>query len=297
MVNDISIILNHKCSKQHMVLSMFHQPHLSRYRIILPVASVVLMSILGCIHKQEKAPRAKEPGGPPPSILYKDRELHKPPPLSGSGESARQSVRTFTDWAGFSTVDEAEDGRKVIESARNNADVVNALYGELVEAKKKDHSRALLVLAILGEMRSPYAEKLLRDFVHLPLPEKGTEVAGEIVEQTALASLQAQAIDGLAYLRSATADEEVLRAIGEHPSRIVRAEAIDAYLWNHGDSAEARAVAARYVRKAERIFLDRIRREEGESAEIFNRKLQVYLKRHPEVAPPEPRRSNPPPAW
>ena len=100
--------------------------------------------------------------------------------------------------------------------------------------------------------------------------------------------LQAKAIDGLAYLRNPEADNEVLRAAGKHPSRIVRAEAIDAYLWNHQDSAEAKATLARYVRPDEKVFLDRVRRGDGEGAEQFNPKLAQFLKAHPELAPPKP---------
>jgi hypothetical protein len=296
--NAVAAVLDHRLSTQHILVGMLPKPHLSRYGATLHLAlAAVLMSIIGCTAIQGKGPSAKEPGGPPPSILYRDRALHQPPPLAGSGEAARQSVRAFIGWAGFSTVSERADGRKMMEAARDNLDVAKALHDELVESQKKDHSRALLVLAILGEMRSPYGEKVLRDFVQLSLPESGTEAGGEIVERTALATLQAKAIAGLAYLRSTTADEQVLRAIAEHPSRIVRAEAVDAYLWNHGDSAEARAVAARYVRKGEEIFLDRVRREEGESGETFNRKLGNYLKTHPEVFPSEPTPSNRPPAW
>lgn len=270
--------------------------HKSSYRVVLSTAIVAAMCFIGCA-KRQGPPSAKEPGGPPPRSLYNKRKPHAPPPLSGTGDTARQSTRSFIEWAGSSTVDEREDGRTVIAGAQNNDDVVRALYDELIEAQKKDHGRALLVLAILGEMRNAQGEGLLRDFVRLPLPEKGTEVAGEIIEQTSLAMLQAKAIDGLAYQHSASGDKEVLRVIAEHPSRIVRAEAIDAYLWNHGDSATARAAASRYVRKDEIIFLDRLRREEGESAETFNRKLQAYLEAHPEVVPPEPVRANRPPAW
>jgi hypothetical protein len=264
--------------------------------VVLLTAIAAATCFISCT-KRQGPPTAKEPGGPPPSSLYAKRKQHAPPPLYGSGETARQSTRAFIEWAGSSTVDEREDGRRVIAGAQNNDDVVRVLYDELIGAQNKDHSRALLVLAILGEMRNAQGEGLLRDFVRLPLPEKGTEVAGEIIEQTSLAVLQAKAIDGIAYQHSASGDKEVLRVIAEHPSRIVRAEAIEAYLWNHGDTAEARAAAASYVRKGEEIFLYRVRREEGEGAETFNRKLQAYLEAHPEVVPPEPVRASRAPAW
>jgi hypothetical protein len=137
-------------------------------------------------------------------------------------------------------------------------------------------------------MQSRFAEDCLTRFVSQPLPEKGTVVEGEILEQTALATLQAKAIDGLAYLGTPSATAVVLKMVGGHPSRIVRAEAIAAYLWNQKDSAEARRTLAPLVRENERVFLDRIVRKSGESAETFNPKLDAYLKAHPELIPPAP---------
>jgi hypothetical protein len=80
----------------------------------------------------------------------------------------------------------------------------------------------------------------------------------------------------------------VTEIIANHPSKIVRAEAINAYLWNHEDSDDARKFLSQYVRKDELILLDRVRRKTGENAESFNRKLDEFLKRHPEVVPPPP---------
>ena len=235
-----------------------------------------------------KAPATTEAGGPSPSRLYASRTLHKPPPLTGSGEAARRNVLSFIDWAGMSTVEEREDARKVITGARDNGDVAKVLCDEAFQAQKTDHSRALLVLAILGEMRSSVGAECLERFMRLPFPDSGTVVDGEIVEQTALGTLQAKAIAGLAYMRTARGDEAVLRAVAKHPSRIVRAEAMNAYLWNHGDTPQARATLRRYVRKGEEAFLDRIRREPGDSASVFNRRLDAYLKAHPEAIPPVP---------
>jgi hypothetical protein len=241
---------------------------------------------------QQKGPYSKEAGGPAPSQILAGRTLHKPPALSGEGDVARRSALAFIEWAGGSTLEEREDARQVIAGARENKQIAGVLCQEAFSAQKIDHSRALIVLSILGEMRSPVGEECLRRFVNLPFPQEGTKTTeGEIVEQTALATLQAKAIDGLAYMSTASGDEEVLRQVQKHPSIIVRAEAINAYLWNHRNSpAEARRKVSQYVRKGEEIYLDRIRREEGEHAESFNRKLEAYLKAHPEVMPPAPER-------
>jgi hypothetical protein len=259
---------------------------LSRFAAL---AILVVFVTAKCARVHHLNPIAANPAKLRPSELLQQRAVRNPPKqLTGSGEEARKSALAFIVWAGASSVDQREDVRKAIAAARDNADIVKAFADEAKRAQNADHSRALLVLSILGEMQSPQAIPFLSEFVRQPFPQTGTQVDGEIIEQTALATLQAKAIDGLAYIHRPDADEDVLRAVAGHPSRIVRAEAINAYLFNHGDSSEARATLAKYVRKGEEIFLDRPRRESGESAAPFNRKLEIYLKQHPETQPPPP---------
>lgn len=240
-------------------------------------------------------PTSNEPGGPAPHAILAKRTLHQPPPLAGSGAEGQRATLAFIEWAGASTVSEREDGRKVMVAARDNKDVVQTLQDEIMKAKDTDHSRALLCLAILGELRSPRAEPFLREFVSLPLPDpdKGPIAEGENVLVTALASLQAKAVDGLAYLGSRTANEFLLFTIAKNPSRIVRAEAINAFLWNAKDGRAARVLVLRSVQKGEEIFVDRVRMEDREKAATFNAKLKVFLKTHPEVIPPAPEKAKP----
>jgi hypothetical protein len=233
-------------------------------------------------------PSALQPPAIAPGTGLRARELHRPPALVGSGDLARRNTRAFIDWASLSTMDEREDARREIAAAAGNPDIVRAVIDEVRAARQTDHSRALISLAILGEMRSAEGEKFLRDFINQPLPRHGTLVEGDLIEATALAQLQAKAVDGLAWRRTRAADAEVMRLAGQHESKIVRAEAISAYLWNHGDTDEARRALAPHVRKDELILLDRVRRVSGESAESFNRKLEAFLRAHPEVVPPAP---------
>jgi hypothetical protein len=187
-------------------------------------------------------------------------------------------------------VQQQDAARLSIAEAQHSPAIVLAFCDEALRARVSDHSRALVALSLLGEMRSPIAAPCLRNLVHQPLPTAGTVSEGEILEQTALATLQAKAIDGLAYLQTASADQEVLWAAASHPSRIVRAEAIEAYLWNHGYSVAARAALERVIQPDEDIFLDRVRRTAKDTGESFNQKLAVFLKTHPEAAPPDPLR-------
>jgi hypothetical protein len=234
-------------------------------------------------------PSAKESPGPPPSTIQAGRTLHKPPALAGTADDARKAVAAFIDWAGASLPEEHEDGRRALAGAKDNQEIVKAFTEEITKAQRTDHSRALLALSLLGEMRSPAAEAFLRDFVNQPFPQEGTRnEEGEIPEQTALAQLQAKAIDGLAYLRSESANREVLTQIQKHPSIIVRSEAISAYLWNQDNKEAARRTLQQYVRKEELRYIDQVTRQEGEKAASFNPKLEAYLKAHPEVAAPNP---------
>lgn len=226
----------------------------------------------------ETLPDTTDPAGPSPSEILMGYKSHAPPRLSLAAD-----VAAFIDWAGASHVDEEDDVRKAIAAAAQNKEVISALIAEVERVQTTDHPRALLALGLLGETRSAGAQDYFTAFVRRPLPDKGTVVEGEIIEQTLAAQLQGKAVDGLAFINTASANEVVTEVIARHSSKIVRAEAINAYLWNHGDSAEARESLARVVREDERILLDRVRRIAGETAETFDPKLEQFLKQHPEV--------------
>jgi len=236
------------------------------------------------------APASKQPASPGPGAILQERGRRPVPALQGSGEAGRESVRAFIAWAGASTLSEAEDVRKALHQAQNNPEIARALIAEVEASQKSDATRTLIVLSLLGELRSPAAEPFLIEFIQRPLPTGEPAAEGEILAESAAAILQARAVDGLAYLKSTRGDAAVIDAAAKHPSRIVRAEAISAYLWNHSDSSAARERLASRLRPDERIFLDRVRREAGEKAESFNRKLAIYLKSHPELRPPAPQR-------
>jgi hypothetical protein len=118
-------------------------------------------------------------------------------------------------------------------------------------------------------------------------------VDGEIAERAGLEMLEAKAVSGLAYIKDPAAEQEVLRAVAEHPAHHVRAEAVAFYRANYGDTPATRAILARYVRKGEERFIDRPMRLVGEHKDAVNKRLEEYLLAHPEVMPPEPVRVPP----
>ena len=261
--------------------------------VFLSALALVLASPAASTEKKPKPPETTAPAGARPNEIVKQLATQKPPALAGTGADATKSVAAFVDWAAASTSDQADLVRRAVAEAGRSAEIMGAFCEEAFAAQREDHSRALVVLALVGEARSKFGEECLARFLAIPFPEKGTVVDGEILEQTALGTLQAKAIDGLAYLKSDSGDKLVFEAIAKHPSRIVRAEAIAAYLWNHDNSDKAKEALKPYVRKDELIFLDRVTRVEGEKKESFNRKLAAYLKAHPEVRPPAPTKAQP----
>ena len=229
------------------------------------------------------------PNPPPPDLRHRHRRsscwkarLRRSPERVSPSPRACPGLLT---WAGRSGIRQREAVRKQIASAKGNPAVTQELCREGSEAQKQDHSRALIILSVLGELRNQEGERCLIRFIHLPFPTEGTVIAGEILEQTALGTLQGKAVDGLAYAGTETADREVLWAAGSHPSRIVRAEAINAYLWNKRDVPAARAALLKVVRPDEKDFLDRPRHEQGMSRGQFNDRLEAYARKHPAPKP------------
>ena len=271
----------------------------SKWRVITRAGAAVV--VLGIAPVSVALAAGEEPGSIegssiPPSKVIAERPLYRPPPLTGQGDEARKNVNAFVTWAGESVALEREMGRKVLREAAKNPEIVKALTEEaLVAQRNGDTSRGLVALGLLGEMRTYDGAKFLVEFVRMPLPKEGTYIEGELQEEAQQAMLQAKAVAGLAYMRSADFDREVLYQSGKHPSVIVRAEAISAYLWNQGDSLEARKLLSSYVRPEERLFLDRVRRVAGEGAETFNKKLALYLEAHPELKAPKPEPKEPRP--
>lgn len=239
-----------------------------------------------------EAPSPKETPGRRPSERIQERKMHAAPALASEGD-----VPGFVSWAAGSLPEEREDGRRAIATVAASpgaSAVARGLVAEFERARQTDHSRALVALAVLGELRNKdLGVPFLTEFIARPLPVRGTLVDGEIIEQTAQLQLQGKAVHGLAYLRDEAADREVLRIVASHPSRVVRAEAISAWLWNRQDSQAARDQLARFVKPEDRVLIDRPRRTETTTADEFNRALAAWLKAHPELAAPAPVKAKP----
>ena len=240
------------------------------------------------------APGSIQPTGPNPSSILAELPA---PSLSATGAAALPAVQAFIEWAGASTVGQREVARAVIASARNNDDVARALVSEGKAALSTDHSRALLIISLAGELRNAVTADFLREVLAIQLPTQGTVYEGEILESSAIEALQSKAVQGLGYLQErgtafqptiSGALREVLALAGNHPSQPVRAEAARTFLFNSPFSPkESQAILIALLKPNEKLFAEPLEKLAGESSEAFNFKLAVYLRNHPELVPPE----------
>jgi hypothetical protein len=145
-----------------------------------------------------------------------------------------------------------------------------------------------VIVSLLGEMRNTgVGADALQRLVEMPLPQGGPTEEGDAYEATSLAMLQAKAVNGLAYLRTDGWDEVVLGAAGKHPSVVVRAEAVFAYLYNHEFDPQARDTLSQFVQRNELILIERVWKQPGVSAEVFNSALEQFVGQHM-AFPPDP---------
>lgn len=216
--------------------------------------------------------------------------MHAMPTLGGTGKEGRSAVEAFLQWASASVPEERDDARQALAAMRSDKTVVSTLCRIGRKAEVTDGTKAMVAYALLGELRSDKGLRCLRSVVVRKAPVGGpveTE-SGKPMAELSFEQLQAKAVEGMAYHGTAESDAMVLDVIAKHPSRAVRAAAIDAWLWNHGDGPDARVPLLQVVSASDAVLLDRVRREEGESAKSFDTKLATFLALHPELVAPDP---------
>ncbi len=210
-----------------------------------------------------------------------------PPPLAGSGEAARTSVRQFVDWVMGASLSDRPSARTIIHSASGNVEIAAALIEEFNAARTQDGARGIMVLAILGQLRNPIGEAFLTGLLREPLPgpEPVTE-HGREMGRFAYQVYSSTAIRSLAHMRSTSSRAEVLRVAVEHPDRSVRVEAIRAFLFQEGPRGRADLEAV--VRSEELIMLDRVESVASNDGTTYGERLAAFLQAHPEAIPPPP---------
>jgi hypothetical protein len=175
-----------------------------------------------------------------------------------------KNVDEFIDWAGSAPMSEV-DALRAATAEGCNDDVVAILGSELNTLPIIDRSRHSVLLSILGESRRETAvvplERFIWNIVDVLPPVEITPVSmipHQVVCDFGIDfghAFRARAVEMLTYIGTARAIEGAVRVIREHPEADVRRAAIDAYIYNHGDSPEAIREVSAFVCAEDREWI------------------------------------------
>ena len=133
-----------------------------------------------------------------------------------------------------------------VEIVRKQRSAVSSLTCLLDELPESAFVERLLVISVLGELRREDAVEFLLQFARRQLPAEVPARGDQLMSpRTREEALQAKAIEGVAYFRTEAALLEARKTAASHESLIVRLAALDAFLWNRGDTGEAGEVLLR----------------------------------------------------
>jgi hypothetical protein len=239
-----------------------------------------VMSLIATLTAVACAPSTRAPARGPtaPAPIEPPRQVPLRP----------ETVDAFIDRASRADSADHRRVREEIDRASGDTQVVRLLTERLAAVGIRDLGTSLVIVGILGELRNRAALRSLDSVVWQPLPSPKAVGHGELTERDLVEMLASKAIEAVAYFKTDTTDALTLRVIREHQSSPVRAAAIDAYLYNHGDSARARDRLRGLVRPEDQLFLDRARRSRSSGRDAFNAALKRFYDLHPQEVAPAP---------
>jgi hypothetical protein len=244
-------------------------------------ALVLLCFAMACGKKEAKLP----------TVTFTPLAEQTPIPLGVS------TVDQFVEWVATMPASQVDDVKAQIAAVKSDPKVVDAVAAGLSFRTPGSYGRQLIYLSILGEMQNERALGPLESYlnsrdclvfeerraVRLPPlnPPKTSMFDG-------CAGLKARAAAMISHLNSRAATAVVLNAINEHPSRTVRLSAIDAYLYNAGDSPEAIATAKQRARPDEVKFVGLPRLSSDTNRQDFEARLMRFYAEYPDEQAPQP---------
>lgn len=207
---------------------------------------------------------------------------------SGSGPELRDdNVSDFLQWAGGVPVGAKDAIRERIGTARGNATILDRLLEELWTLPVRDAGRHYLLLSTLGELGDSRSVGELARFIWesneriSPVPhEMQNDGCGFGLHTADL--LKARAVEMVAYIQTPEAIEETLRIVADHPAPAVRAAAIDAHLFNHGDAPEEMERMRSRARSGDAALIGLPRFTRDTTRTEFSRQIEDFYSRHPD---------------
>lgn len=231
-----------------------------------------------------------------------------PPPLlpdvpqfdcASGPELSAETVDDFLKWAGAVPVAEVEVIRERIAHARDDDRLLERLTKELWALPIRDVSRHRLLLSTLGELKNLQAVHTLVKFIW----HEGVLVARDdrerhrqpcSFEADGGEMVRARAAEMLSHLGSHEAIDATLDIAARHPSAFVRAAAIDAHMFNAGDSPKAAERLRKCVRPDDLWRVGLPRMTQDMDPEKFEKAVLAFYEQYPEEQPPAPIHHRPP---
>jgi len=167
-----------------------------------------------------------------------------PPDLPTEALAAR--LPRFLEEAGRASRQERPLVREALLKLREQPNAVEAFTRFYTELPETQFAKRRLLIALVGELQRDDAFTFLKEVVWVA-PQRTTKTAEGYTADDFETVIAIKAVHGLTFIRmddgtmSEQAMNESLNVMKNHHSPAVRIAAIDAYMWNHGDSREAAA--------------------------------------------------------
>jgi hypothetical protein len=199
----------------------------------------------------------------------------------------------FLVWVATVPISQKEIIRQHIAAAAADSRVLDALTVRLLKFPVTDYGRHLMILSTLGEIRSPRAIGSLKQFIWYDKEMFAGDATGASTGvKTSYFSptraLQSRAVEMLAYIHNEEALAATLEVAAKHPGEEVRIAAINAYLFNQGDSEKAKAELSQHLREGDRKFIGLPRRTSDMNLREFEENVRAYYEKYPIERPPSP---------
>lgn len=196
------------------------------------------------------------------------------------------TIDQFIEQAAMSTPQTDQLIRQQIQLAESDSLVTEMLINRYFQVRDEDFSQGLVILSIIGELRSPDAIQFYVDILENN-GESPDGLEGEYLsDRDILEMYQAKAIQSLAYLRNTDSDSLIKHYVCYHPAVAVRSAGIDAYLFNHGDTEKAKSELKEILDEDAWVYLDRIRRKQSATNESIEEDIAAFYTSHPDQIAP-----------
>lgn len=214
--------------------------------------------------------------------------LPLPPPRD------KATTDEFLTWIGEMPRERVGEVREAIAALEDKSAAAEVLNSQLLDLPCADASRHLLLLSTIGELAHESSAAALERFTWLSDERvyNTLSIPGESCDFSTSGMLQSRAVEMMVWVLQGRDEAAVLRVIRDHPQRSVRMAAIDAYLFQHGDSPEAVQTLRDLVSPDDRAMVGLPRFGADTDPETFERLTAEYEAANPST-PPIPQRRTP----